>query len=174
MERLREKGRIKDDYPGTEQFQACFQELLDCLDRDSPDKIRFDFVKSVFLAAAMETRTDKDSILPQQLTSLARKLTGGEILVLAATYEISKLQSDATARTSAGEWLAAIAQKSGLKHNHLVELHEDGLIEKKLLTRRQHADRSGVTPGKHYRLTDLGVSLCDFVSTYEPVRAFQE
>jgi len=65
-QRLREKGRIRDDYSQTEQCQACLQELLDCLDRDSPDKVRFDFIKGVFLAAAQEKRSDRDSVLPQQ------------------------------------------------------------------------------------------------------------
>ena len=63
-QRLREEGRIRDDYSQTEQCQACLQELLDCLDRYFPDKVRFDFIKGVFLAAAQEKRSDRESACP--------------------------------------------------------------------------------------------------------------
>ena len=51
----RDKGRIKDDYVGTEQHQAWLQELLEFLDNDSPDEIRFETLKKIFLVAATET-----------------------------------------------------------------------------------------------------------------------
>ncbi len=167
-ERLRAKGRIKDDYPQTEQCQACLQEILDCLDRDSPDKIRFDFIKRIFLAAATETQSDRNSVLPQQLMGLARRLSAGEILVLSGTFELSKSERDAKAQ-GATTWLSTVAKQSGLQHPSLVELHEGALIEKKLLTGRRYGDGSGVSLGDHYRLTSLGLSLCEFVSTYDPM-----
>ncbi|MBI3000707.1 MAG: hypothetical protein HYY46_19985 [Deltaproteobacteria bacterium] len=128
-ERLRAKGRIKDDYPQTEQCQACLQEILDCLDRDSPDKIRFDLMKSIFLAAATETQSDRNSVLSQQLMGLARRLSAGEILVLSATYELSKSHLGTT-NQGATSWLSTVAKKSGLEHPSLVELHEAALMEK--------------------------------------------
>ncbi len=38
----REKGRIPKDYHETEQHHTCLQELLEFLDHDSPDEIRFE------------------------------------------------------------------------------------------------------------------------------------
>lgn len=171
-ERLREKGRIKEDYPETEQCQACLQEILDCVDHESPDKIRFDFMKQIFLAAAAETITDRSSVLPQQLMSLARHLSSGEILVLAATHELSKAQELSKVPgymrdESASTWLKQVAKQSGLDHPGLVELHESALMQKHLITGRQFVDRSGVLLGQHYRLTSLGLSLCEFVSSYD-------
>lgn len=158
--RLREKGRIRDDYPETEQCQACLQELLDCLDRDSPDKVRFDFIKGVFLAAAQEKRSDRESVLPQQYMRLARQLSSGDILVLSATYQLFKGPTKCTGH--AREWLSEVARQSGLQHSGLVELYETGLIEKHLLTKRYESDRSGVDR-ENYRLTPLAVGLCDFL-----------
>jgi len=159
-QRLREKGRIRDDYSQTEQCQACLQELLDCLDRDSPDKIRFDFIKRVFLAAAQEKQSDRDSVLPQQYMRLARQLSSGDILVISAAYELSKYPAERT--NSAREWLNKIAKQSGLEHSNLVEIYEKALMEKYLLTGRLLSDRSEVDT-EHYRLTPLAVGLCEFL-----------
>lgn len=40
----REKGKIKDDYQSTEQHFECLQEMLDFLDKDNPDQIRFNVI----------------------------------------------------------------------------------------------------------------------------------
>lgn len=157
-QRLREKGRISDDYSETEQCRACLQELLHCLDRDSPDKVRFDFIKRVFLAAAQEQEksSDRDSVLPQQYMRLARQLTSGEILVLSAVYTVSNSPGESTG--DAREWHKKVAKQSGLEHSDLVEIYEEALMEKFLLTGRLLSDRSGVRTG-HYRLTPLAVGL---------------
>ncbi len=172
-EHLRQKGRIKADYSTTEQCQACLQEILDCVDHQSPDEIRFDFMKRIFLVAATETETDRASVLPQQLMSLARGLASGEILVLAATHELSKMQdlskvSSDRRHESAQTWLERVAEKSGLQYPDLVEIHEAGLIDKRLITRRRFGDASGIDVGEHYRLTSLGFRLSEFVSSYDP------
>lgn len=87
-ERFRERGRIKDDYVNTDQHQECLQEMLDFLDRDSPDSLRFRMLKAIFLGAATETQSTRDSVLPQQYMSICRSLSSGEALVLQATYAI--------------------------------------------------------------------------------------
>jgi hypothetical protein len=42
------KGFIKDDYEKSEQHQVCLQELLEFLDKDSPDQVRFTVLKKFF------------------------------------------------------------------------------------------------------------------------------
>lgn len=160
-QRLRKKGRIKEDFAQTEQCQACLQELLDCLDRESPDQIRFDFIKKVFLAAATETKSNRDNLLPQQYMRLARQLSSGEILVLTAAYRLSK--NPPNNDNLAESWLREVVAESGLEHKSLIEIHERGLIEKYLLTERLQYDRSGVSLGAQYRLTSLAVGLCEFI-----------
>ena len=159
-QRLREKGRIRDDYSQTEQCQACLQELLDSLDRDSPDKIRFDFIKRVFLAAAQEKQSNRDSVLPQQYMRLARQLSSGDILVLSAAYQLSRGSTKCSG--SAREWLSEVSKQSGLEYSSLVEIHEKALMEKHLLTGRYNSDRSAVGTAD-YRLTPLAVGLCEFL-----------
>ena len=161
----REKGRIKDDYIKSEQHQECLQEMLEFLDRDSPDSLRFKMLKAIFLGAATETASSRESVLPQQYMSLCRTLTAGEALVLQATFSI--VESSAWSSTSsATDWLGTIAKESGLKSWELVEIHERKLIEKNLLIDRRLSDRSGVDLGSFYRLTPLALEICQFIAKF--------
>ena len=42
--KYRAKGKVKDDYPSTEQHRVCLQELLEFLDKDSPSEVRFKII----------------------------------------------------------------------------------------------------------------------------------
>jgi hypothetical protein len=165
-ERLREKGRIKEDYVRSEQHQECLQEMLDFLDRDSPDCIRFRMLKAILLGAATETQSYRDSVLPQQYMSICRTISSGEALVLQATFAVAE-RGDAPPSKSASDWLQIIGKESGLVSHELVSIHEQKLIAKNLLIRRIHGDSSGVALGKHYRLTTLGMEICRFIKAYE-------
>ncbi len=165
-EHYREKGRIKDDYIESEQHQECLQEILDFLDRDSPDELRFRMLKAIFLGAATETSSSRDSVLPQQYMRLCRDLTSGEALVLQATFKMVD-ERRWSSSNSADDWLLAIAQGSGLGLRELVEIHERKLIDKNLLIGRTHSDRSGVNLGNYYRLTSLGLQICQFIKNFD-------
>ena len=165
-ERFRDKGRIKDDYVNTDQHQECLQEMLDFLDRDSPDSLRFEMLKAIFLGAATETQSTRDSVLPQQYMSICRGLTSGEALVLQATYAIVE-RGGGSSSIQAQDWLINIANESGLESRELVENHERKLIEKNLITDRIHMDRLAVDPGSFYRLTPLGLGICKFIMTFK-------
>jgi len=159
-----EKSRIPKDYQETEQHHTCLQELLEFLDHDSPDEIRFETLKRVFLVAATETASDRNSLLPYQFLRLCRGMSSGEIIVLNTTYQIAK--SGQMPDVSGGANLA-IAKESGLGHASLVETYEEELIKKHLITRRIHSDRSGVAAKPHFRLTSLGFELCEYVDSYD-------
>jgi hypothetical protein len=169
--KYQEKGRIKPDYDQTEQRKVCLQELLDCLDKDSPDAIRFDALKKILLVAATEAVESRESLLPQQYMRVARGLTSGELLVLSACYRVYKDEKNTSWHQnqfpSAGEWLESIAAASGLRFPELVEVHEQGLEAKRLITPRRHSDRSGVQLNPAYRLTKLGVGFCEFIAAYD-------
>lgn len=167
---LRKKGRIKDDYVESDQHLSCLHELLDALDTEIVDKTRFDILKKVFLVAASEKRSTRDEVLPQQLMKLARSLSSGEILVLEATYRIAKSGSVKEELSSAGEWLETVAKESGLKFSHLVELHEETLMRKYLITARRYSDRSGVILDKNCRLTQFAMELCEFIASYDDLK----
>jgi hypothetical protein len=143
---------------------------LNFLDKDSPDKLRFSVLKQIFLVAATEQLSDRTSFLPRQFMGIARRLSDGEILILNACYRAYKDEGDVSWQSeqhpSAHVWLSKIATTSHLNHSELIELYEETLIEKKLLTPRQHSDRSGVSLKPYYRLTSLGLAFCEFVNAY--------
>ncbi len=167
--KYKEKGKIKEDYQFTEQHKACLQELLEFLDKDSPDEVRFTVLKQIFLVAASEQESDRDSFLPQEFMKIARSLSSGEVILLKSNWEIAKSnEGEYKNRSSASEWIQDVKEASGMRHKELVEIHEQGLMDKKLLTSRELVDRSGVRlHPQHYRLTELGFELCSFIEKYE-------
>ncbi len=162
----RKKGRIKNDYTKSEQHMSCIQEMLDFLDEDSPDQLRFDFLKKIFLAASSEQVTSRDSYLPQQIMKICRQLSSGEILVLSATHKLSVDKNYPPTRKSV-DWLSYIAEISGLKHSELVELHERDLIKKNLISDRSIGDNTAVNAGNNYRLTPLAFDVFKFIQNYD-------
>ena len=165
------KGLIKDGYENTEQHKVCFQELLDFLDNDSPDQVRFTALKRIFLTAATEQVSSRESVLPSQLMRICRTLSSGEILVLESAYRVLKVGkwNDRTISGASG-WLGAVANESGLKYSALVTTYESELIQKHLLTGRVYEDGSGVHLLPSFRLTDLAVRLCDFIQNSDSQR----
>ena len=151
------KGRVTDDYVDSNQHQECLQELLDFLDGESPDQLRFDALKRVFLRAATEEVDEPDSVLPQQYMRIIRSLNAGETILLFSAYR------DTGTYTSAHDWLTSMATLSPLRYSELVELPEEGLMKKQHLTQRFYSDGSGVLRGPKGRLTAFGYNLCQFV-----------
>jgi len=164
--KFQEKGRIKDDYQFTEQHKVCLQEVLDFLDKDSPDEMRFSALKQVFLLAATEEISDRHSILPQQYMKICRTLTSGEILVLNACYQMTQEEEPSKAREPATRWLDKVAKVSGLEHPALVAFHEDELINKKLLSERLGSERGKVFLNPYFRLTSLAYDICKYIESY--------
>tara|TARA_R110002111_G_scaffold262504_1_gene338975 strand:+ start:166187 stop:166906 length:720 start_codon:yes stop_codon:yes gene_type:complete len=166
-DKYRDKGKIKDDYLDSDQHQECLQEMLDFLDNDSPDNVRFSVLKNVFLNAATEDKSSRDDLLPQQLMRICRSLNSTEVLILQACYKLNK-KNMAPASHSAKNWRSAIVQNSDLRFRELVESHETSLEDKGLIHRRSDPDKSHFSQLGHFRLTGLGIRLCEFMTEHEP------
>ncbi len=154
----RDKGRINEKYMETEQHMACLQEILNFIDNDFPDQIRFDAMKKVFLVAASETQSDRESPLPYEYLKLCRKLSSGEIILLSTMYV---LETDGTLQgremSQGNNWFNQIVLKSELQHAQLVELYHSSLEDKRLMAGLKTRPR----------LTSLGQKLCEFILSYE-------
>ena len=154
----RKSGRIKETHFESEQGRECLQEILDFLDGDSPDQLRFEAMKRVFLKSASTEDQDTNSVLPQQFLRMIRSLTSGEAILLFDVYR-NPIQE-----RSAPGWLQATAANSTLQFPELVALHEEGLMKKQLLTQRMHSDFSGtIVNAERGRLTHFGYNLCKYV-----------
>jgi hypothetical protein len=166
----RDAGRIKDDYQYSDQCYTCLHEILDFLENDIPDDLRFTLLKQIFLVSATEQVSNRESALPQQYMRICKTLTSGEILVLNATYEASRDKQymlNASSMKQVDPWLAEISKRSGLKHIELVDIHENGLVEKKLLTPRFNIGYKSILPSETFRLTGLAYDICEFLKSYK-------
>lgn len=162
------KGKVKDDYQFTEQHKTCLQELLEFLDKDSPSEVRFKILKQIFLVTASEEASDRDSYLPLQFMKIARSLTDGEIILLTTIWKIAKERNgEYEQHYGARHWIEEVTEASGMSHRDLIEIHERGLMDKRLVTPRQLSDSSGVIVKPFFRLTTLGYEFCDFIEKYE-------
>jgi hypothetical protein len=177
IRRYRDKGKIKADYLNTEQSKSCLQELLDFVDKDIPDKSRFDAIKAIFLTITSETLSDRNDVVPLQLMKICRSLSSSELLLLVATYKLSKQddwkvqQDKRKMNESIGntyDWEQAVLPVSGLKFIELIKLNEESLVRKRLLSQNEYPDGSGFRYTANYRLTPLGYDLCRFIHDYHP------
>ncbi|MDX8387197.1 MAG: hypothetical protein R8M46_01500 [Ghiorsea sp.] len=133
----RAKGKVQDDYQGTEQHKVCLQELLEFLDKDSPDEVRFNVLKQIFLVAASEEVSDRESLLPQQYMKIIRSLSSGAVIVLASAYKIhEKHNGSYEGHQGAVTWIQSVSDESGLKYPELVETFERELMSKRLVSPR--------------------------------------
>jgi len=164
-ERLVEEGKVEKEYSKSEQGTACLQELLAALEQPPVDQVRFNAMKAVFLAAATQTISKVDDILPQLILRTVAALEPGEIVLLGVTFEIAERGEYKTGREIGGvqQWCQYIVSKSNFKATAIVEYYEEKLMEKKLLSGRTHTDRSGISVGQQFRLTDFAVELCKFL-----------
>jgi hypothetical protein len=165
---MQKKGKISSDFEFDEIYYDSLSEILDYLDNDIPNHNIFNVLKNIFIKSAIEEQ--KDDLLPLQFIKIAKELTEGELIVLSTIYRLFKtpsLRQEKERLESASNYISLVAHESGLKHNALVEIHEQKLIEKKLITGRHYGDGSGVRLEPDFRLTSLGKSFCDYVENYK-------
>jgi len=164
------KGQIKADYLSDSIGRAAISELLKFIDEENPDEERFKAMKALFFVSVSENVSEMDKTIAYELLKISRRISSGEILILKAAYEIASgrarqsLGAVNRKMTGAPGWLDYISKQIGHNIPSLVEFYEQNLVDLKLITERVHSDRSGYLPTDNFRLTKLGVKLCEFLS----------
>lgn len=161
--RLIGKGKHLD---GTAPESADYLwELWKFIDMDVPDEVRLNAMKNIFFRSVDRDNSQDERALAYQLMRICRKLSSLDITVLQACYELKK--RDEKAR-SYNEWRNFVAGHIGFIPKELVDYVEGSLTNNKLLTERTASDRSGIGNGSQtFRLTDLGIKLCEYIEDYE-------
>lgn len=180
IERYQKEGRIKEDYFATHKNQASLYELLRFLDEEIPDDELFSAIKSIFLSGVSADATKQDEVLAYEFLLTAKKLTGTEILILRAAYEIAqnKVSADVpstyeikTSENSRDMWARIIIAQMGYPElNGIVEKYEEHLESLGLIMQRHPrenlADLTKGTSAK-FRLTDMGYKFCEFANKFD-------
>lgn len=159
-----ESGKAKTDFISTESGNACLQELMDFLDKEMPNKTRFDAMKKLYFRAANVETTEADEVRCLQLMKVCRELDATELLILSVAFSEFTRREKATPRerevTGAEEWPKVLAQVSrGSLSVGLIDYYEERLIEKQIIAGRVHSDRSGIKRSEKFRLAPLGMEL---------------
>jgi len=168
IEEYTKKGQIKEDYLESSLNQATITELLNFIDEEVIDEVRFKAMKSIFFSSVENNSDDQKESLAYELLQICKELTSGDILILKATFEILKNPGDIDVKdNAANKWINNISKKIGHNLPSLITYHENHLMDLNLISPRIHNDRSGIVTGKYYRLSDLGYTLCEFITKYD-------
>lgn len=162
VEEMIDEGTIKPAYLETDEAHACFADLLDSIDKMSPDPKRYDAIRTAFLRALGQGQTGKGGIYAQQMLRAIYELSAGEIVVLATIYHMGNGANDRI-----DSWLNDVANASGILRSEIVEGIEKTLMEKRLILPRvdepktypRHTER--ISYGSKNRLTTFGQEVCE-------------
>jgi hypothetical protein len=164
INKMRESGKIKEDYAENKYGFQSLAELLTFIDSEAPDEDRFIGAKALFFALnAIDVKEHGEELLRYQLFKLTLRLRGSQLILLKVIYDLYRKNESLT--SSARGWLAEMSQMVGHSIPDLIEMDETILVEEKLITPRQHPDRSGVD-SRDARLTTLGIKLSDLLEKY--------
>lgn len=177
--KYRENGKIKEDYFATNKTRASLYELLKFIDEKAPDEELFKAIKSIFFSGISMNSTELDEFWSYEFIKLVKDISGTEILILKAAYEIAndKANFDVKERLEnkthlqmRSVWRNNISLQMKLGGGEsIVFRYEENLEKLGLISPREENNRfSGdfITTAK-YRLTDMGYKFCEFMTRYE-------
>ncbi|MES2623186.1 MAG: hypothetical protein V4576_02130 [Patescibacteria group bacterium] len=176
--KYRKEGRIKEDYFATNKSRATLYELLKFLDEEIPDEELFSALKSIFFSGISTSSTAYEESLSYEFLQTAKKLSGTEILILKANYEIFKnknlqdkyLREDMmSSHAERSAWRKVITKQMGYGDlTSIVLKYEKNLELLGLISPRHDVDRfqSEFQTPANFRLTETGVKFCEFITMY--------
>lgn len=178
IEKYRKEGSIKEDYFATHKSRASLYELLKFLDEKVPDEELFTAIKSIFFSGISKDATKHEEALSYEFLQTAKRLSGTEILILKANFEIAKgnlskavpEENLGNAKSDRNSWMRIIAKQMGYGDLYsVVTKYERNLESLGLISPRIEMDRFQhrfETTAK-FRLTDMGYKFCEFMTKYE-------
>lgn len=161
---LHERGVIKDNFYQDIKSKGfhSFVDILRFLDSDEVlENEKLIVLKKLFHSIIEVEVSEKQEAVYYQLFQIAKQLTSSALVVLAVNYHIYKRkdQSDGSQK----QWAVAVSNELGHEITGLVEMHEEKLMELKLIGRRKLPDHSGIDLSQNFRLTDLGIRLGEYL-----------
>jgi hypothetical protein len=168
IDKLVEKGKLKEDYASDPLGFKSLLDLLEFIDSEVPDEDRLRAAKAMFCGVNAPNRNETERLVMYQFLKLSRNLSGSQIRTLAVIYEIRSTWQAGQLLT-AHKWLSDVAARMGHNLSSLTELDESALIQYKLVSERTMSDKSGVQ-AVNGRLTDLGLKFCEAVQNYDKMK----
>lgn len=179
LKKYGKEGKIKEDYFATHKTRASLYELLKFLDEEVPDEELFRAIKSIFFSGISIKATEQDEALSYEFLQTAKQLSGTEILILKANFDIAegRASDDVEIRLrqlslpymrSSWRQIISVQMRYG-EFDSVVSKYEINLEMSGLISRRQEDNRfsSDFEPTKKFRLTEFGYKFCQFMTNYK-------
>ncbi|MEK7554837.1 MAG: hypothetical protein AAB518_02545 [Patescibacteria group bacterium] len=178
IEKYREEGKIKENYFATHKSRASLYELLKFLDEEVPTEELFIAMKSIFISSISKDSTEFDESLAYEFLQTAKKLSGTEILILKANFEIAQNNiSEAVSKDAIHDgnsrrhiWWRVVARQMGLGELYsIVQKYEKNLESLGLISPRNERENLAdmFEPTQKFRLTEMGCKFCEFITRYK-------
>lgn len=176
IKKYQDDGKIKENFLESDINRASFKELLEFIDSETPDEVRFKAMKSIFFASLNK---NSDEVLAYELMKICRKLSSMEVQILVANYNITIGNSKPVphgiewgSNRGVLYWATTIAEQVGHHIPEVVLQYENHLSELKIISDRHYPVNTtqivnDFEPTKYFRMTDLGYKLCEFITKYE-------
>jgi len=169
FKKLRETGRIPDDFADKKYGFQTWVELMTIIDEESPDADRLAALKAMFFAVNNVGATDGERIKAYQLWQIAKQLNSGELLLLRTVYLKKSLYASETIHPNYlnvySNWASYMAKAIGHGSQGLVDLHEKRPTEFGLLIEKNRM--TGTIDADNARLSELGLMFCANIENYE-------
>ncbi len=168
----KEKKEVRENSDSTEDS---IQELLTILKESTSDEQKLKAAKILFFKSVHPDTLEAEQIVLFNLLQICKRLSGNEILVLKAAYELSqhqfgpKVERDGYFKANSSRyrqaWFNLVAAQLGHSIASLVEATEERLEAEKLISHREERSTPTYHPAGEFRLTDLGVKFCEYLGT---------
>jgi hypothetical protein len=170
FKKLRETGRIPDDFADKKYGFQTWVELMTIIDEESPDADRLEALKAMFFAVNKVETTDGEKIKAYQLWQIAKRLNSGELLLLKTAYENRDRygqDADPKNKHSFSNWTKYMSSAVGHSSEGLIALYYKQPAALGLLSESvQNALGSFISP-TNAGLTELGFMFCANIEAYE-------
>ncbi len=158
-----DKGEVNPEFINSDLGQASFQELLDFLNKEIPESERFEAMKNLFKRSVENSEFSSRAF---QLMKICKKLDVNELLIISIIYKAykQKTRTELEKIQSIFEWFSKVQEFSeGKVSAGIIEHYEENLVKNNLIGPRTYDDRSGVSYPEKFRLSSLGIELCEFI-----------
>jgi len=163
-EHFQKEGKLgrDEELENKPNFMKTLVDVMRSID-GNPDDEQFEAIKTMYFLYLSADKHEKDEAMAYALLQKLLVLTSSELLALITAYKLAGEKKGANqGPMSADLWFREIADRIGHGLKAAIEADEVKLVELMLITERVHSDRSGVS-SKDYRLTDLGIALCEYL-----------
>ncbi|MCE9549360.1 hypothetical protein K8Q98_03135 [Candidatus Nomurabacteria bacterium] len=166
---------------------SSFYEILKFIDEKNPDEETLKAIKSIFFRSIRKDSTEQEESLAYQFMQICKQLTGQDILILKASYEIASKKSNAIPaehiKTDNPEiWASSVAMQLGHQISELITSREEHLVKLTLILpthikkiknlvwmpdpdpEEKYHELKVFIANERFRLTKLGYRLCEYLS----------